>query len=238
MTPPPAGAPSPAAEAVLPEQAVLRLLVLLSAAAGCLDAVCVSRLGGLFASVVTGDLVQLGLAMATLDGRLAVGATAAVGGYALGVAAGTAALPRGQTGWGRRTTLVAAAELLLLACLAASWPATDAHPGPTTAPLLLAPAGVAMGVQSIVTISSGVPGAATTYLTGTFTNAVRALAGHPHRDSPVVGSAGRLVALLCGAAAGALALRVAPLSAPAVSVTLVGVVVAAAALGLRRRGTR
>ena len=42
-----------AADTALPEWLVVRLLVVLSAAAGALDAVCVMRLGGAFASVVT-----------------------------------------------------------------------------------------------------------------------------------------------------------------------------------------
>jgi uncharacterized membrane protein YoaK (UPF0700 family) len=47
-----------------------------------------------------------------------------------------------------------------------------------------------------------------------------------------------LAALLCGAAVGALILRVAPLWAPAVPVALVGAVVVAAALGRDRREER
>jgi uncharacterized membrane protein YoaK (UPF0700 family) len=46
--------------AALSERVVARLLVGLAAAAGCLDAVCMTRLGGVFASVITGNLVQLG----------------------------------------------------------------------------------------------------------------------------------------------------------------------------------
>jgi uncharacterized membrane protein YoaK (UPF0700 family) len=57
----------------------VRLLAVLTAAAGCVDAVCVTRLGGVFASVITGNLVQLGRAIATADGTLATAATTAVG---------------------------------------------------------------------------------------------------------------------------------------------------------------
>jgi uncharacterized membrane protein YoaK (UPF0700 family) len=240
-TAPQARAASPAATgAALPERVVVRLLVVLSAAAGCLDVLCVTRLGGVFASVITGNLVQLGRAMATVDGRLAAGGSAAVGGYALGVAAGTVALRgAGGTGWRRRTSLVVAGETILLTCVAAAWPATGVQPGRGTAPLLLGVAAMAMGAQSAVTISSGVRGASTTYLTGTLTDAVRALAGDPHRIAPVAGSAVRLAALLCGAAVGALVLQVMPRWAPALPVALVGaVVMVAAALGRGRRDER
>jgi uncharacterized membrane protein YoaK (UPF0700 family) len=213
--------------------------VVLSAAAGALDVLCVTRLGGVFASVITGNLIQLGRAIATVDGQLAVGGAAAVGGYALGVAIGTVALPVvGSTGWRPRTSLVVAGEAVLLAGVAAGWWAVGAQPGHGPAPLLAAVAATAMGLQSAVTISAGVRGASTTYLTGTLTDAVRALARGPHRITSVAGSAVRLAALLCGAAVGALILRVAPLWAPAVPVALVGAVVVAAALGRDRREER
>jgi uncharacterized membrane protein YoaK (UPF0700 family) len=233
--------------AVLPERVVVRLLPVLSAAAGSLDVLCVTRLDGVFASVVTGNLVQLGRATITVDGRLAAGTTAAVVGYALGVAAGTVALRLAATGWRRRTSLVLAGEAILLAgvavgmqlgatatvllCLAGV--AVGMQLG-ATATVLLCLAGTAMGVQSAVTISSGVRGASTTYLTGTVTEAVRSLATDPRRLTPVGAPAVRLAALLGGAAAGALVLRVAPIWAPAVPVALVGaVVLVTAALGRR-----
>ena len=107
--------------AALPEHVVVRLVPILSAAAGFLGVLCVTRLGGAFASVVTGNLVQLGRAITTVDGRLAAGTAAAVGGYGLGVVAGTVALRRAGTGWSRRTTVVLAGEVVLPAGVAAGW---------------------------------------------------------------------------------------------------------------------
>jgi uncharacterized membrane protein YoaK (UPF0700 family) len=135
-------------DAALPERVVVRLLAVLAAAAGCLDAVCVTRLGGLFASVITGNLVLLGRSIATVDGRLAAGVATAVGSYALGVAAGTVPLRRCEAGWRRRTSIVATVEVVLLTGVAVGWLATGAHPGRGSAPLILALASVAMGVQS------------------------------------------------------------------------------------------
>jgi uncharacterized membrane protein YoaK (UPF0700 family) len=84
-----------------------------------------------------------------------------------------------------------------------------------------------------------VRGASTTYLTGTVTEAVRALVGDPHRIAAVAGPVVRLAALLCGAAVGALVLRFAPLYAPALPAALVGAVVTiAAAPGRGRREER
>jgi uncharacterized membrane protein YoaK (UPF0700 family) len=215
---------------------VVWLLVGLAAAAGCLDAVCVTRLGGVFASVVTGNLVQLGTAVAALDGGMAARASAAVGGYAVGVAVGTVGLYRCTAGWRRCTNVAVAAEAVLLTGVAAGWQASDGRPGRAAAMLLLAAAGVAMGAQSVVTANSGVPGASTTYLTGTFTSVVRSLITGPHRLAGGAGGASRLVALLCGAAAGALLLRIAPLWAPALSAALVTLVVIVAALTRARMG--
>jgi uncharacterized membrane protein YoaK (UPF0700 family) len=227
-----------AAGAALPEPVVMRLLMVLAAAAGSLDAVCVTRLGNLFASVITGNLVQLGRAIATADGRMAAGAVTAVGSYALGVAAGAGGLRRCGAGWRRRTSLVAAVEVVLLTGVTAGWLATDAHPGRLTAPLLLALAAVAMGVQSALTISSGVRGASTTYLTGTLAGVVRAVTVDPHRFAASAGGVARLAALLGGAVVGALVLRIAPLWAPAVPAALVTSVVVVAAAPTRNRMER
>ncbi|MFC5004738.1 DUF1275 family protein [Dactylosporangium cerinum] len=200
----------------------------LAAAAGCLDAVCVARLGGVFASVVTGNLVQLGRAVAAADGWLAAGAGTGVAGYALGVAAATAAL-RGRGAWA-----VAVAEVMLLGGVAAGWLAVGGQPDRWVALALLAFSVVAMGVQSVVTIGTGVRGASTTYLTGTLTGIVRAGVLDPHGFATGFGGAGRLLALLCGAVVGAVLLRVAPLWAPVPALLLV----AAAAVAGPRAGRR
>ncbi|MGW1884931.1 YoaK family protein [Streptomyces sp. NPDC001970] len=229
----PVDTPAEPGAAVLPEKQVVRLLAVLTAAAGSLDAVCVAGLDGVFASVITGNLVQLGRALVALDGRLAAGATVAVGCYALGVAAATAGLGRRGAGWYRRTSLIVTAELALLAGVAGGWPATDGHPGADATMLLLAAAGAAMGVQSAVTNSSGVRGASTTYLTGTLTGLARALGGEPHRFAAA--AAARLAAFLCGATAGALLLRFAPLWAPVLPMVLVAAVVVTATAFIRER---
>jgi uncharacterized membrane protein YoaK (UPF0700 family) len=212
----------------LPEQLVVRLLAVLAAAAGCLDVVCVVRLGGAFASVVTGNLVQLGLGIAIVNASLAIPMAVAVGTYGLGVAAATIAVGHHGAGWRRRTSLVAAGEWVLLAGVVAGWLAVHGRPDAPAGLLILAPAALAMGVQSAITISSGVPRAATTYLTGTLTNVVRTLTTAPHHPQAAAGGAGRLAALLVGAILGALLLRFAPLWAPVLPTLLVAAVVVTA----------
>lgn len=222
---------------MLAERQVLRLLVVLAAVAGCLDAVCVTALDGMFASVITGNVVQLGRALVALDGRMVAGAFVAVGCYGVGVVFATAVLGRRSEGWSRRTGLVVAVELALLLGVSGGWLATAGRPGPGVTLLLLACAGAAMGTQSAVTIDSGVRGASTTYLTGTLTQLARALGGVPHGSAAA--AAIRLTAFLSGAVSGASLLRFAPLWAPVLPTALVAAVVAALAVMTapeRRRG--
>ena len=69
---------------------------------GVLDAVGFLGLGGVFASVMTGNLVLLGLSGGTRDRSLAVHAAVAIGCYVVGVAVGTRVV-RADAGTGRST---------------------------------------------------------------------------------------------------------------------------------------
>lgn len=211
---------------VLSRPAVVRLLVVMAAASGCLDVFCLTRLGGFFASVITGNLVQFGRGLGTADARLLAGGAAAVGGYALGVAGGSLPLRRVAPGWHGRTEMVAAAEAVLLIGVAAGWLRTAALPGYAGGLALLGAASAASGMQSAVTINTGVRAASTTYLTGSLTDVVRRVVLDSHRFAAGAGAISRLLGLLGGAMLGALTLRVAPLWAPALAAALVvGVVV-------------
>ncbi|MFG2074042.1 YoaK family protein [Nonomuraea maritima] len=230
----------------VPERLVPWMLLLLAASAGALDAVCLIRLGGLFASVITGNLVQLGRSVATVDLALLVGAVTSVGGYAVGVAVGSLGLrrpgrqrrgadrPRAVGGWGRRAGVVAAGEFVLLVAVAVGWVASAAWPPQWLATPLLGVGAAAMGVQSALSIESGAGSASTTYLTGTLTAVVRTLSGTPWRRSGVAGGVTRLAALLCGAAAGTVLLDVAQLYVVLLPVALVGTVAAVMLASTRR----
>ncbi|PWU51359.1 DUF1275 domain-containing protein [Micromonospora globispora] len=224
------------ADPVLSKPAVARLLVVLASASGCLDVFCLTRLGGFFASVITGNLVQFGRAVATAETRLLAGGATAVGGYALGLAGGTLPLRRVRPGWGRRTGMVAAVEAVLLVGVAVGWWSTAARSGYAGGLALLGGASAASGIQSVVTINAGIRGASTTYLTGSLTDVVRGVVLDPHRFAAGAAGVTRLLGLLGGAVLGALTLRVAPIWAPALAATLVVAVVVAAALGHRRAG--
>ncbi|MFI7612156.1 DUF1275 family protein [Nonomuraea terrae] len=215
---------------LVPGRLVSWLLLLLAAAAGAVDAFCLMRLGGVFAGVITGNLVHVGRAVATRDGELALAAAVAVVGYAAGVAAANVGLrcgrPHRGSGWGRRAGAVAAGECLLLAGVAVTWAVTGGRPGEDVVVVLLVLSSLAMGVQSALSLGSGMLAASTTFLTGTLTGVVGAFTGTPSERAGVAGGLARLTALLCGAAAGALLLHLAPLYAPSFPVVLLGAVAA------------
>jgi len=85
-------------DGALSRHVVIRLLLVLAAAAGCVDVMAVSRLGGRFASVVTGNLIQLGRSIAIPNRHLAASASTAVASYAVGVAMGTVVLRASRPG--------------------------------------------------------------------------------------------------------------------------------------------
>ncbi len=209
------------------------LLVALAAASGCLDVICLTRLNGYFASVITGNLVHFGQALATAETRALAGAVVAVGGYAVGVAAATVPLRHTPPGWNRRTAVVTSAEAVLLLGFTAGWLACSARPGYGFGLVLLAMAAVSSGIQSVITVAAGIRGASTTYLTGSLTELVRRRVLDPHRFADV-GGVGRLAGLVVGAALGTVVLRTAPTWASVPAAVLV-IAVLAFAIGLIRR---
>ncbi len=180
----------------------------LAACAGVVDLVAFAGLGGAFASIVTGNLVVVGLGIGTADDHVFAAPAVAVAGYSAGVA-WAQATPR----WPWPTHLIV--ELALLGALAAGWAATDSRPGRTTSLLLLATAGVAMGTQSVVAHRMH---EATTYLTGTLTGALHDLvAGQVGRRAAALG---QLAGLTAGAAVAAVLFQTARWSVPLLAIGL------------------
>jgi len=176
------------------------LLVLLAVTTGATDATAFERLGHTFASVITGNLVLLGVGAAHGDGRLALLAGTALAGYALGVV--IAAPRRGSadedSDWPHGTTNALTADLACLVVFAVGWEVTDGRPGRTTQALLLALAAVAMGMQSTAVRRLGQ--VSTTYLTSTYTGLLEALVARRWTDE-YARSIGILAMAFAGAAA-------------------------------------
>jgi uncharacterized membrane protein YoaK (UPF0700 family) len=171
------------------------LVLLLSCAAGSIDAASYIGLGHVFAANMTGNTVHLG--MATGYGSLVdIGHSgSALLGFLLGVAAGASIVERDDspTPWPRAVNVALVCELVLLAITAAIWAAAGAKAPSTTDGLLLA-LGLAMGMQSVTVRRLRIPGVASTYLTGTLTaltaGLVRVALGRrtPAPEAPTHGS--------------------------------------------------
>lgn len=213
------------------------MVVLLTVVSGSIDAVGFLALGGAFSSVMTGNLVLVGVAVATPDRTLLYSAGAAVLCFVLGCALGArlAGTPDAHDGpWPAATTRVLGVELAVLACFSLGWWLTGADPNGDIRLLLLVVNAVALGLQSSAVARFGVPGLSTTYLTGTLTTAViRLSTGRPLRE---IGHSVQLLAgLVAGAALGAAITLRAPHLVPAVPLACLGVVVA---VGIRCQGAR
>jgi uncharacterized membrane protein YoaK (UPF0700 family) len=162
------------------------MLVMLSLAAGCEDAVGFLGLGQIFVANMTGNTVLLCLALGQAKGQAALRAVVALAGFVAGVGAGAAIFGRDQEGssWSPGVTVALAAELVVLIAFAVGWVPSGAEPeGREVYPLILLPA-LAMGVQSAAVRRLGIPGVATTYITGTLTGLAEGAIEHCVPRSP------------------------------------------------------
>jgi uncharacterized membrane protein YoaK (UPF0700 family) len=214
------------------------LVVLLALVSGATDAIGLVALGGAFTSVMTGNLVILGVAASTTDGALAIASGGAILAFCAGAALGARLAGAPQPGdpvWPRPVTVGLAVELGLLTGYAVGWWVCGGAPGPVLTLTLLFVMAAALGIQSSTVQRFGVGGLSTTYLTGTLTTVViRLVSGRGLRE--VRGSVEILLGLVAGAAAGAGLLAVAPLTAPAFQLLPLGaVIVVAAVVGRRSR---
>jgi uncharacterized membrane protein YoaK (UPF0700 family) len=173
----------------------LALLPVLALAAGSLDAISYLGLGQVFTANMTGNTVLLGVAVARGSGAAALRSAIAVAGFCVGAALGTAVtLRRGS--WPRSAVAGFAAEVALVAGLAALWLVLGAHGEGRTHVLILFSAG-AMGAQSAASRLAPVDGVNTTFITGTLTNAIARAVGALH-PRPEARSAPREAALPSG----------------------------------------
>ena len=111
--------------------------------------------------------------------------------------------------------------------MAVGWWASGSHPAGVTQTAVLAASALALGIQSSAVLRLNVSGLSTTYLTGTLTTLVQTLTTKRRLKG-----AGRslclLIALITGAAIGALlAVRV-PAAAPLVPLVILTAVIAVA----------
>ena len=165
-----------------------------------------TRLGDVFTSVMTGNIVLWGLAVARGSLTLASHTAVSIAGYIAGVAVGTWVAhsfkedePSQDGVLPSHVIWVLLAELTLLAGFMVGWEVTGASPAGWAQFCLLATLAAAMGVQSSAVNDMGLTQVSTTYLTGTLTGLVSSLVS-PGQDTP---HGGRRIGVLIGLVAGA-----------------------------------
>src|SRR4051794_25131663 len=126
------------------------LVVVLAVVSGATDAIGLLALGGAFTSVMTGNMVLLGVSASSADGSLAASTGLAILAFCAGAALGArlAGTPRpGDSVWPRPVTVALAVELVLFAAYAIGWWATGGAPGTGLALALLLCTAIALGIQ-------------------------------------------------------------------------------------------
>jgi uncharacterized membrane protein YoaK (UPF0700 family) len=210
--------------------------VLLTIGTAGTDVISFTRLGSVFASVMTSNIVFLGLAAANQSATLAGHAAVSFAGYVIGVAGGSRmarsgrrngdAVPgNGGRPWSGWITATVITEAAVFAVFIAGWEITGTKPSGAAQLLLLAVTTVAMGMQSAVVVVLGIAGVSTTYMTGTLTTLIDTIA----RPDPRKGADARrvlvLLALVTGAGLSGLMLATVPSAVPAIPFgMLIGVV--------------
>jgi uncharacterized membrane protein YoaK (UPF0700 family) len=180
--------------------------MLLTVAAGATNVLSLIALGGVPASIMTANLVLVGLSITHHEAALGWHAGAALAAFVVAVFLTSRLIRAGEERakdkravWSRPVAVAIAAEALPLAGLAVGWGLAGGRPAGATQLALCAAAAFGMGVQSAAVRALGVSGLSSTFFTGTLTDTVRGLAGPgPPRWSR--GATG-VVALVAGAAA-------------------------------------
>ena len=217
------------------------LVVVLTVTTGGVDAAAFLHLGHVFSSVITGTLVLLGVAAGTHDGALAGNCGVALASYVAGVAVGAPVSARRAGRWlaawrGRHPhaviaqreiwpswlTVALGLEFCVLAVFCLGWELSRGHPSGAGEQMLLAAAGIAMGIQAATIRHLGE--ISTTYLTGTMTGVVSALVTG-HWPNGLGRSLGIFAAVIVGACASALVTAYVPALLPVVLLVPLALVV-------------
>ena len=190
-----------------PRQQILTLIAIaLTFGSGAADVASFTQLGGVFTSVMTGNIVLWGLAVARGSLSLASHTAVSIAGYIAGVAGGTWVAHGAKTASAEQDGVlpvhviwVLLAELTLLAGFTVGWEVSGAAPAGWAQFALLATLAAAMGMQSSAVKDMGLTEVSTTYLTGTLTGLVSSLVS-PGQDTPHgLRRFGVLIGLVAGA---------------------------------------
>ena len=219
------------------------LLLLLSLAAGCVDAVSYLGLNQVFTGNMSGNTVLLGIALGQAEWQAALRSGVALAGFVAGLAVGAAIVERGREDvtWPSVVTRGLVLECGVLIALAVVWHFTGRPTGDVVY-YLIGLAALAMGVQSAAVRRLGVGSVATTYVTGTLTSLTRQIVRRLRSRDPEAPSVRDLelpanvwIAYVIGAVVGGIAEPRWESAALSPAISFVAVVVVAAAVLYRRR---
>lgn len=162
------------------------LLLILTWAAGNIDAVGYLGLGHVFTANMTGNTVLLGLHLGQEQGAAALRALVALLGFGVGLVIGALFVERfrGQGPWPPSVTWALALETVLLIMFAIAMYSLDPLDAGAPVQSMVALSAIAMGIQSAAVRRLNVPGIATTYVTGTLTTAVTGLIAGSRANPP------------------------------------------------------
>ena len=154
-------------------------LLALTWAAGSMDAISYLGLGHVFTAMMTGNTVLLGLALAQGEVRAVFRSIVALLSFATGAALAALIVERdGEHGeWPSAVTRALTLESAVLFVFSIAWALTGPARGEGAVFALIALSGFAMGIQAAAVRRLGVPGIATTYITGTLTSLMVDLVG-------------------------------------------------------------
>lgn len=204
------------------------LVVALTFVTGCADAMGFLSLGGAFSSVMTGNMVLLGLSAGKADLSLATTSAAAIASFVVGVLIGAhvAGVAKADDPvWPSAVTKALGLEIVVFSVLLVVWELTLGSRSEDLQLGLLMLSAAALGVQSSAIQRFGVPGLSSTYLTGTLTALIGAVAARSS-GAVLLPKAQILLALMTGAAVGAVVATHLPWLSPALLVVPLAAVIA------------
>jgi uncharacterized membrane protein YoaK (UPF0700 family) len=204
-------------------------VVLLTVTSGAVNAVSFLALGKVFSSVITGNLVLLGVAATSHSPSEALHAGLAIAGYAAGALIGVLLAARRShqaDTWPASVTATLGAELFVLAGFSAGWELSHGRPHDAGQLALLIVLAAAMGMQSAAVRRLGQM--SSTYLTSTLLGVLAGLVTGG-RPEGLGRSIGVLVAIVLGALAGGILAKSAYAWLPVAVLLPLAVVVAGSA---------
>lgn len=207
------------------------LVVLLTVTTGAVDAASFLALGHVFGSVITGNLVLLGVAANAAQPALAAHSAVALAGYMAGAAIGAPIAVHGDghgRTWPPSVTVTLVVELGVLAAFSIAWEVAGAAPHGAVQLALVAVLAAAMGLQAAAVRRLGQM--SSTYLTSTLTGLVAGLVTGSKPDG-MQRSLGVLAAIIAGAAVASIIVKTVPGLLPVVVLLPLGGVIVSSVAG-------